>query len=96
MPGYNGSGSIPASLIAGRLGVYGKETFNPDEQSLSGIQSQSVNFRHNGGHRQQERMIKDKRRSLDRAVWYSYQAAEIAHIGMDETVRALINPNKVK
>jgi hypothetical protein len=41
-------------------------------------------------------MIKDKRRSLDRAVWYSYQAAEISRAGYNECVRALINPNKVK
>jgi hypothetical protein len=59
---------------------------------------QSVNFRHNGGHKQQERMIKDKRRSLDRAVWYSYQAAEIARLGDDKDappIRALLNPNKI-
>jgi hypothetical protein len=41
-------------------------------------------------------MIKDKRRSLDRAVWYSYQAAEIKHIGDTSPARALINPNRVK
>ena len=41
-------------------------------------------------------MIRDKRRSLDSAVWYSYQAAEIKHIGDSFSVRALINPNQVK
>jgi hypothetical protein len=43
-------------------------------------------------------MIKDKRRSLDRAVWHSYQGAEIRKIDVDsaESVRALINPNKLK
>lgn len=41
-------------------------------------------------------MVKDKRRSLDRAVWYSYQAAEIQKIDSDTAVRALINPNRVK
>lgn len=43
-------------------------------------------------------MIKDKRRSLDRAVWYSYQAAEIVKVDAEERkpVRALINPNKLK
>jgi hypothetical protein len=42
-------------------------------------------------------MIKDKRRSLDRAVWYSYQAAEIIKVNAEnkKPVRALINPNKV-
>ena len=93
---YNNSGRIPASLMQGRLGVYEKEVFDPDEHSLSGVKHQSVSFRHNGGNRQQERMIKDKRRSLDRAVWYSYQAAEISHVGFNENIRALINPNRVK
>jgi hypothetical protein len=43
-------------------------------------------------------MIKDKRRSLDHAVWYSYQGAEVVKIdAADRTpVRALINPNKLK
>ena len=43
-------------------------------------------------------MIKDKRRSLDRAVWYSYQRAKVIKTdATDRTpVRALINPNKLK
>jgi hypothetical protein len=43
-------------------------------------------------------MIKDKRRSLDRAVWHSYQAAEVVRIDAEskKPVRALINPNKLK
>jgi hypothetical protein len=43
-------------------------------------------------------MIKDKRRSLDRAVWHSYQAAEIIKVGAvdREPARALINPNQLK
>lgn len=95
--GYDGSGRVPASLLAGRLGIYEKPVFNPEEHALEGVAQQEVHFRHNGGNRQQERMIKDKRRSLDRAVWYSYQAAEIKHAGdMSKPVRALINPNQVK
>ena len=94
--GYDGSGRVPASLLKGRLGIYDKAPFNPEEQSLSGVQHQSVRFRQNGGNRQQERMIKDKRRSLDHAVWYSYQAAEVLREGDETPVRALINPNRVK
>ena len=94
--GYDGSGRVPASLLAGRLGVYEKSVFNPEEHALEGVTQQAERFRHNGGNRQQERMIKDKRRSLDRAVWYSYQAAEIKHEGDISPVRALINPNQVK
>jgi hypothetical protein len=43
-------------------------------------------------------MIRDKRRSLDHAVWNSYQAAEIISIDAEnrKPVRALINPNKLK
>ena len=50
--GYDGSGRVPASLLAGRLGVYGKNTFNPEEHSLEGVDHQSVILRHNGGNRQ--------------------------------------------
>jgi hypothetical protein len=43
-------------------------------------------------------MIRDKRRSLDRAVWSSYQAAEVVREDAENRtpVRALINPNKLK
>jgi hypothetical protein len=43
-------------------------------------------------------MIKDKRRSLDNAVWFSYQGAEVVKTDAEDRkpVRALINPNKLK
>ena len=43
-------------------------------------------------------MIADKRRSLERALWHSYQGANVRKITStsEETVRALINPNKLK
>jgi hypothetical protein len=43
-------------------------------------------------------MIKDKRRSLDRAVWNSYQGAEVVSVNAEnkKPVRALINPNRLK
>ncbi len=51
-----------------------------------------------GGHSQQERMIHDKRASLDRAVHFSYQAAEVVRKDAEyrKPVRALITPNVVK
>lgn len=57
-----------------------------------------MRLRAHGGNRQQERMIKDKRRSLDQAVWNSYQAAEVVRVDAEnrKPVRALINPNKLK
>ena len=84
--------------MKGRLGVYDKRPFEPDECSVDGVVSQATRLRQAGGNRQQERMIKDKRRSLDSAVWNSYQAAEIIKVGAADRkpVRALINPNKLK
>ena len=49
-----------------------------------------------GGQTQQERMIKDKRETLDRVVLYSYQGARVQKLGFAEIAPALINPNKVK
>lgn len=58
-----------------------------------------------GGVAQQDRMIRDKRRTLDRAVLYSYQGALVKKFVSEgvETLeddtppaRALINPNKLK
>ena len=49
-----------------------------------------------GGLNQQDRMIKDKRRSLNRALTYSYQRAFVKKEGQEEYVKALINPNKLK
>ena len=84
--------------MKGRLGVYDKRPFNPDTNPVEGVEHQSVRLRQMGGNRQQERMIKDKRRSLDHAVWNSYQAAEIVKTDAEDRkpVRALINPNKLK
>ena len=84
--------------MKGRLGVYDKRPFNPNQCSVDGVLDQSMRLRQAGGNRQQERMIKDKRRSLDSAVWNSYQAAEIVKVGAADRkpVRALINPNKLK
>lgn len=84
--------------MKGRLGVYDKRPFNPDKNPVEGVEHQSTRLRQAGGNRQQERMIKDKRRSLDHAVWNSYQAAEVVKTDASDRkpVRALINPNKLK
>ena len=49
-----------------------------------------------GGGAQQDRMIKDKRETLDRVVLYSYQGAVVSKLNSNIEARALINPNKVK
>ena len=84
--------------MKGRLGVYDKRPFDPERNPVEGVEEQSMRLRQAGGNRQQERMIKDKRRSLDHAVWNSYQAAEVVKTDAEDRkpVRALINPNKLK
>ena len=51
-----------------------------------------------GGFPQQDRMIKDKKWTLDHAVKYSYQAAKIRHTDSENLTEApsLINPDKTK
>ena len=79
-----------------RLGVYEK----PPYQGLSaaeGVNDQSAHLIAEGGHRQQERMIQAKRKSFDRALFNSYQAAEISRAGCTiNKQRALININQTK
>lgn len=102
------------SLMARRMGLLyngasvnektlNDDTINTDSDvnlaPLDGLDNQLSMLEFNGGHLQQERMIYDKRRSLDRAVLYSYQAADVKKVDADEDelpVRALINPNKLK
>jgi hypothetical protein len=96
--GYDLSSQIPFRLMKGRLGVYDKREFDPNKSSIEAIQHQATRMEQAGGNLQQERMIKDKRRSLDHAVWFSYQGAKVIKTdAADRTpVRALINPNKLK
>ncbi len=96
--GYDLSSKVPFRLMKGRLGVYDKRSFDPDKNPVEGVEEQSMRLRQQGGNRQQERMIRDKRRSLDHAVWNSYQAAEVVREDAEnrKPVRALINPNKLK
>lgn len=102
------------SLMANRLGliyngrsvnneVLDDSTINLDSDTkqavLEGLDHQTALLEYNGGHSQQERMICDKRRTLDRVVLYSYQAADVKLTTAEDEekpVRALINPNKVK
>jgi hypothetical protein len=41
-------------------------------------------------------MIADKKKTLDRSIMYSYHAANIKKVNSNDSVRALINPNKLK
>ena len=53
-------------------------------------------LRYHGGKDQQDRMIKDKQKTLEKAFLYSYQGAKVKNIETEEIARALINPNKLK
>lgn len=85
--------------MQGRLGIYDKYHANTKmDSSIHGIQNQNTRLTYQGGSLQQDRMIADKRRSLERALWYSYQGANVRKTTStsSESVRALINPNKLK
>ena len=60
-----------------------------------GISNMAKRLKHGGGYPQQDRMIHDKRWSLDHAVLYSYQGAKVQHIEGGEVAPALMNPNKL-
>lgn len=77
------------------------------EGTVSGLKTLARHIYQMGGRTQQERMIRDKRRSLDKAVLYSYQGAFVKkffpleeevteQLRNQPPVRALINPDKVK
>ena len=85
-------------LMKIRLDTYNKENSNKQVFGVQGLADMSNRLKTMGGHRQQERMILDKRRSLDRAVWNSYQGADVIKVGIENSipVRCLINPNKLK
>lgn len=97
--------NMTLKLMASRLGnldVPPKYYINTvDSANLMASQLHS-----RGGLPQQERMVRDKRKSLDKATLYSYQAARIKKIqgkdldraGLEDVkiARALINPDKNK
>lgn len=92
-------------LMNNRLGNQDLPRFKSD--TVEGANEMAKRLTAHGGFPQQDRMIRDKRRSLDKAVLYSYQGALIKkhYYDFDPTmdgvkeappVRALINPDKLK
>ena len=92
-------------LMNTRMGNQDLPRFKPD--TVEGATEMAKKLKVHGGFPQQDRMIRDKRRSLDKAVLYSYQGALVKRQiydfvptmeGVKEAppVRALINPNKLK
>lgn len=92
-------------LLRGRLGLVSQPDFTPS--SVQGVNDLAQLLVNKGGLTQQERMIRDKRKTLDKAVLYSYQGAFVKKYYPDYVelmdgvreqppVRALINPDKNK
>lgn len=99
--GFDLSNTASYRLMQGRLGVYNKYKSEDSilDSKLVGIQNQERRLDFQGGDLQQQRMIADKRRTLKRAVQFSYQGANVKKVTEKDTaqiVRALINPNKLK
>jgi len=96
--------SMAAKLMAKRMGVTDLPHYYPD--TVEGANEIAKSLMIHGGFPQQERMIRDKRKSLDKATLYSYQAvlikrclpedAELMEGDNNLPVRALINPDKTK
>ena len=102
-------GPKPDHLNGGEKENVTKELQSILDPELIGIDNQRTLLEMNGGSAQQERMIFDKRRSLDRAKFYSYQGALVKKIDKIKNIdnaegekeeyrpeRGLINPNKNK
>ena len=97
--------NITLKLMAGRLGNLDiPPKYYPDTIDNANLMASELTQR--GGLPQQERMVKDKRKSLDKATLYSYQAVRVKKIqdknlsrhGFEgsSAARALINPDKRK
>ena len=93
--------NLSLSLIGRRTGNLDKE-HNPIK-SIEGVVDMSKQLNYHGGYFQQNREIRDKQRSLQKALLYSYQGAfvkkyypESDKTHESDVVRALINPNKLK
>lgn len=103
MPG-NGKRDSSIQLMGARLrhremieGWRDRHEVVDEEAKISlGVADQLRRLKANGGSFQQDRMIFDKRRSLDDALYHSYQGADIVKVGTEQSVRALINANKLK
>lgn len=115
MTGYDTKArNASLNLMAGRLGgwqdIHGPMDGKHSEEALDGLEDQKLRLSRNGGFSQQDRMIFDKKRSLDRALLYSYQACDIKRISTiredgdfnpreldeHEICKCLINPDKNK
>lgn len=113
MANFKSASNPSLKLMAARYGVIDNFDYAQGSRDLAFKQRTSAQsdpritsddalrarLRAGGGYLQQERMIKDKKRSLDKALFNSYQGADIRNVLSDpksHPVRALINPDKTK
>ena len=102
--GFGIGANMAMKLMGARMGNLGFPKYYKD--TVDGANEVATSLHYHGGFPQQERMIRDKRRSLDKATLYSYQGAWVKKIqsvkNLDNEdmrslpVRALINPDKNK
>ena len=92
--------NLSFNLLGRRLGKL-DNVHNPIK-NIDGINEMSKQLNYHGGYFQQNRQIKDKRKSLEKALLYSYQGAFVKKYYPEgdednkaQIVRALINPNKL-
>lgn len=94
---------ISLKLMNARTGSTDLPHYKPD--TVDGANEIAKQLMMRGGFPQQERMIRDKRKSLDKATLYSYQACLVRKVQDKDSlekiehnlpVRALINPDKNK
>ena len=103
---YNTAQQLMAGRLFGSTDVY-QQNLNLPAHQTERLGEMATQLMVAGGPAQQSRMIRDKRRSLNRALLYSYQAAFIKKVPPEGVeymendpegmmARALINPNKLK
>ena len=92
--------NLSLSLIGKRSGDLERE-HNPI-RTIDGVVDMAKQLNYHGGYFQQNREIKDKQKSLQKALLYSYQGAFVKKYYPEDdkeheskVVRALINPNKL-
>ena len=90
--------NLSFQLIGRRTGTLDKP--HDPAMDIPGLTEMSKQLNYHGGYFQQNREIKDKKKSLEKALLYSYQGAFVKKCYPNnkkgEMVRALINPNKLK
>ena len=62
---------------------------------MNNLKMMRKRLQYQGGN-QEERMIKDKYNTFQKALLYSYQAAKVCKLGEEEIRKALINPDRIK